>query len=249
LNCSGDSPEQFKQTLAIARQYPVDVGVHHCLVLPDALLTRAPASYNLRFDPVTLEMKSCLGWSEQDLLDMFEYLTLEVEKSGGTWTRYFPRPVQEGDTENYIGKPIGASMWMFRHRPFGDSIPVQKGQRIAIFDDGWNTIAADSKLSRVCRSLVETVSRRRWHLHEVTANAKCVRYTLNAGERLLHLDIANAAGAIGHDVVHGGMACWFRNAQLSDNAIFTALAPVLAEATRKVGILSGVDQTALSEQA
>ena len=30
-------------------------------------MTRAPASFELRFDPSTLMMRSCLGWSEEAL--------------------------------------------------------------------------------------------------------------------------------------------------------------------------------------
>lgn len=109
----GDTPEQFRRTFAQVRELPCSVRLFHCLVLPDALLTRAPAEYALDFDPITLEMRSCLGWSEEDLLRTFDFLTEEAEKHGGTWSRFFPRSVEESDLEHHIGMPLGSSMWAF----------------------------------------------------------------------------------------------------------------------------------------
>ncbi len=111
----GDTPEQFRRTFEQVRRLPCGLRVYHCLVLPDALLTRAPPSYKLDFDPITLEMRSCLGWSREDLMRTFDFLTEEVDKHGGTWTRYFPRPVEAQDLSYHIGRPIGSSMWMFPH--------------------------------------------------------------------------------------------------------------------------------------
>ena len=109
----GDSPEQFRSTLEQVRRLPCSVRVYHCLVLPDALLTRAPPEYLLDFDPITLEMRSCLGWSREDLLRTFDYLTEEVEKHGGKHMRYFPRPVEATELAYYMGHPVGSSMWLF----------------------------------------------------------------------------------------------------------------------------------------
>lgn len=90
----GDSPEGFRRTLATARSMPVSVRAYGCLVLPDAFMTRAKPEWNVRFDPLSLRMTSCLGWSEEDLADMREWITAEAlaagGKSGDYWW-YFPR--------------------------------------------------------------------------------------------------------------------------------------------------------------
>lgn len=79
-----DSPAGFLETLAYARSLGVGVRVYHCLVLPDALLTRSEPEWNLKFSPLTLAMESCAGWTAESLLDMRAYLTEEVTSCGGT---------------------------------------------------------------------------------------------------------------------------------------------------------------------
>lgn len=90
----GDSPAGFKRTLEMARSMPVSVRAYGCLVLPDALMTRSKPHWNVRFDPVSLRMTSCLGWSEQDLHEMREWITAETVRAGGTsgdYWWYFPK--------------------------------------------------------------------------------------------------------------------------------------------------------------
>ncbi|MCA9199122.1 MAG: radical SAM protein [Planctomycetales bacterium] len=90
-----DSPAGFLETLAFARSLPVGVRAYHCLVLPDALLTRSKPDWNVQFDPVTLEMHRCTGWTYDAILEMREYLIRETTaaggKSGDYWF-YFPNP-------------------------------------------------------------------------------------------------------------------------------------------------------------
>ena len=78
-----DSWNGFLETLSYAISLPVTVRVYHCLVLPDALLTRGRAEWQMQFDPYTLSMTSCVGWSEHDLLDMRALLTRETIRCGG----------------------------------------------------------------------------------------------------------------------------------------------------------------------
>jgi len=90
----GDSPAGFRRTLEAARALPVSVRAYGCLVLPDAFMTRSKPQWNVRFDPVSLRMTSCLGWSEQDLADMREWITAEALGAGGKAGDYwwwFPR--------------------------------------------------------------------------------------------------------------------------------------------------------------
>ncbi|MDB4864279.1 radical SAM protein [Pirellulaceae bacterium] len=92
----GETPEGFLRTLEHSLSLPVSVRVYHCLVLPDALMTRGKPEWNIIFDTDTLAMTSCTGWTEKDLLDMRQLLTNKVEEfhglAGDFWWS-FPRQV------------------------------------------------------------------------------------------------------------------------------------------------------------
>jgi radical SAM superfamily enzyme YgiQ (UPF0313 family) len=95
----GDSPEGFRRTLEYALSLPAAVRVYHCLVLPDALLTRGLPNWDLRFDPRNLAMVSCLGWSEEDITMMRAELDRRARGRRGKLGRYwwsFPRPQMFG---------------------------------------------------------------------------------------------------------------------------------------------------------
>ena len=79
----GDTPQGFRQTLAYARSLGLSVRVYHCLVLPDALLSRGRPGWDMRFDPVSLAMQSCLGWAEDDIQGMRVELAVLVQGLGG----------------------------------------------------------------------------------------------------------------------------------------------------------------------
>ncbi|MCA9123575.1 MAG: radical SAM protein [Planctomycetaceae bacterium] len=90
----GDSPEGFRRTLDFARSLPVAVRAYHCLVLPDALMTRGQPEWEMQFDPLTLEMQSCRGWSARELTSMRSRMTEAALASGGRAGDYwwfFPR--------------------------------------------------------------------------------------------------------------------------------------------------------------
>lgn len=74
MGLPGDNPASFLRTLDRAQNLPCEVRVFHCLVLPDALMDRAPSWADMKFDPVTLKMQSCAGWSQQDIRDMVKRL-------------------------------------------------------------------------------------------------------------------------------------------------------------------------------
>lgn len=90
----GDSPEGFRRTLDYSRSLGVAVRAYHCLVLPDALMTRSQPEWNVAFDPVTLEMQSCAGWSPGQIADTRATLTREALASGGSagqfWWHFEP---------------------------------------------------------------------------------------------------------------------------------------------------------------
>lgn len=90
----GDTPDGFRRTLEYARSFPVAVRAYHCLVLPDALMSRGRPGWDMRFDPVSLAMESCLGWRDEDILAMRAELDGEAFRSGGKSGRFwwsFPR--------------------------------------------------------------------------------------------------------------------------------------------------------------
>lgn len=94
MGLPGDTPAGFKRTLEFARSLPVSVRAYHCLVLPDALLTRGRPEWDIRFDLITMEMKSCLGWAEQQIAETRHYASQLSMKDGGTagdYWWYFPR--------------------------------------------------------------------------------------------------------------------------------------------------------------
>jgi radical SAM superfamily enzyme YgiQ (UPF0313 family) len=79
----GDTPDGFRRTLAYARSLPANVRVYHCLVLPDALLTRSLPEWQVRFDPRNMVMRSCQGWSEEAIFAMRRELNNIAMVSGG----------------------------------------------------------------------------------------------------------------------------------------------------------------------
>ena len=90
----GDTPEGFRRTLEYARSLPASVRAYHCLVLPDALMTRGLPEWNMEFEPRTLAMRSCVGWSAEVIAAMRAELQQQALAAGGNagafwWS--FPR--------------------------------------------------------------------------------------------------------------------------------------------------------------
>lgn len=91
----GDTPEGFLRTLEYARSLPVAVRAYHCLVLPDALMTRSRPEWQIRYDPITLEMTSCAGWEDGKIAEMRTHVTeaaLACGGKAGNYWWYFPHP-------------------------------------------------------------------------------------------------------------------------------------------------------------
>jgi radical SAM superfamily enzyme YgiQ (UPF0313 family) len=93
MGLPGDSRAGFRRTLDYARSLGVGVRAYHTLVLPDALLTRGRPEWRMRFDPTTLAMQSCLGWSEHAIDAERAWLTEQSLAAGGragNYWWYFP---------------------------------------------------------------------------------------------------------------------------------------------------------------
>lgn len=98
MGLPGDSPDGFRRTLDYARSLPVEVRANHCLVLPDALLTRDKPEWEVTFEPVSMKMVSCLGWSAEDIRDMQHELSegaLRAHGVAGEFWWAFPQSASD----------------------------------------------------------------------------------------------------------------------------------------------------------
>lgn len=99
MGLPGDTPEGFRRTLEYALSFPAGVRVYHCLVLPDALMTRGLPEWDMRFNPMDLSMISCFGWSEDAIASMRAELDQRTRRSRGKIGRYwwsFPPQSESG---------------------------------------------------------------------------------------------------------------------------------------------------------
>jgi radical SAM superfamily enzyme YgiQ (UPF0313 family) len=85
----GDTPENFRRNFERARRLPCALRVYHCVVLPSALMVRSPPEHRLDYDPMSLKMRSCLGWSTEAVAREVDFLTDQAGKSGGRAGQYF----------------------------------------------------------------------------------------------------------------------------------------------------------------
>jgi len=85
----GDSPERFRRNFERARRLPCALRVYHCVVLPSALMVRSPPEHRLDYDPVSLKMRSCLGWSREALAREAAFLTDQAARTDGRTGEFF----------------------------------------------------------------------------------------------------------------------------------------------------------------
>ena len=67
LGLPGDNPASFRKTVEKAIEMADSVRIAFCMILPDALLDRARPHDGIEFDPETFYLRSCAGWTEEDL--------------------------------------------------------------------------------------------------------------------------------------------------------------------------------------
>lgn len=107
-----ENPESFRATFERVRRLPCQTRVYHCLVLPDALMTRGLPSFELRFDPTTLRMTSCNGWSAADLEKTRSWLADAVQAErgyAGPFWWAFPGPADPPRRDAAGGETSGTS--------------------------------------------------------------------------------------------------------------------------------------------
>lgn len=89
LGLPGDTPERFRHNFERARRLNATLRVYHCVVLPSALMVRSPPEHALDYDPVTLKLRSALGWPEHELAETCAFLTREAAGAGGSTGEFF----------------------------------------------------------------------------------------------------------------------------------------------------------------
>lgn len=89
MGLPGDDPERFQRNFERARRLPCALRVYHCVVLPSALMVRSPPNYALAYDPVSLKMRSCLGWPEGTIDAVARFLSRETARAGGQSGEFF----------------------------------------------------------------------------------------------------------------------------------------------------------------
>jgi len=92
MGLPGDDPASFRRTFERAIEFPAKVRVFWCLALPDALLERAE-EYDIDFDPITFGVRSCRGWSPEDLESEWAYVksvasTMYRPEMGSNWIEF-----------------------------------------------------------------------------------------------------------------------------------------------------------------
>lgn len=89
LGLPTDSPERFRASLDAALAYGHGVRVYRCLVLPNGLMSRAPAEHAIRFDPATLELTASVGWRPEALVAERARLDERVAATRGGYAGQF----------------------------------------------------------------------------------------------------------------------------------------------------------------
>lgn len=240
----GDSPEQFRRTFEQVRTLPCSLRVYHCLVLPDALLTRAPPEYKLDFDPITLEMRSCLGWTKEDLLRTFDFLTEEAEKHGGRWTRYFPREVAAGDLSYHLGQPVGSSMWLFphhehedwhrKHRQRGSGFVTEFApSRPAVHV---TRLEPNSRVARLVQRVAERSTEGSWQVREIGTSEKQMRVEVESGPTAFAVCFADANTRTESYVSKDGLAFWHEGMPDNERDKLDAFIELISAASSRVDL-------------
>jgi hypothetical protein len=138
LGLPGDDPQSFRRTFEKAIEIGHSVRVFRCLVLPDALLERA-TEFDIDYDPVTFEMRSCVGWTAEGLRGEWDHVrqvaaTMPRPNFGPNWTdfrtpRWDPRSDASPDREQ--GATVEAAP------SFDHELVERLGRTIASSASGW----------------------------------------------------------------------------------------------------------------
>ncbi|MEZ4300348.1 MAG: radical SAM protein [Polyangiaceae bacterium] len=183
MGLPGDTRASFQRTFDRARSLPAEVRVFHCLALPDALMTRLPPGLSIDYDPVSLMVRSCTGWSEDDLREESERLSRLMEEVGG-W------PYE--------------SAWTFPGPAFARREPVPNREREATFGYEDTHTTLPSAMRTALEIGLREATAGAWRLEQATKSPEGVTATVLTPEGTLTLDLRPAApGARAYRLVDG----------------------------------------------
>lgn len=208
LGLPGDTPETFRDTLERARRLPCDVRVFHCLVLPDALMTRSEPWAAMDFDPITLRMRSCAGWSARDLASMRDELSRRAEECGGR---------------------SDAQSWLFPREPYRTPVTEQR-----LKSRGFKVDAAP-EFTLALMGVIARATNGRWAVRRtVRAIDDKFRIEVAADGVEMEIELDSAANVTKAFVIEDGVAISYRKAseEVSSDVIaeLRKMAPALAKA-------------------
>jgi radical SAM superfamily enzyme YgiQ (UPF0313 family) len=142
MGLPGDNPASFRRTLDRCLAFGHTLHVYHCLVLPDALMTRAPADLEIQFDPISLKMHSCLGWTADDFKKEWDHLQEIIAAKGGECVPFYYCQIQGSgrgvghsagelarETERFGGFAASGRVASPAAGPKPGSLPVVDGRR------------------------------------------------------------------------------------------------------------------------
>lgn len=233
MGLPGDSRASFQRTFDKARSLPAEVRVFHCLALPDALMTRLPPGLSIDFDPVSLMVRSCSGWSEQDLREESARMTRLMEEVGGwpyesAWT--FPGPEapprlapirrevegrgRESGSLDIRSRGVGAAPGARGEGLSGDGERLSRGgddpdgERAGTSGEGVGGMPESVPLPEPMRAALEAGLREAtgggWQLMEATRDEEGVSLVVKTADGALTLDLRPATpGARAYRIVDG----------------------------------------------
>jgi len=200
----GDSPESFFRTVDYALNLcdNAEVFAYHALVLPDGLMTRAPAGCELDFDPVTLKMRSCTGWTEKQLAETREKLHSLTSRAGDNW---------------FDLDPIGAGSMRAAHGPEKRSEPTGRppevggrtGRSIGSKESG--TAFLDGPLAEALEDVVASASNGGWTLSHAVRRGDQILVSVTTETGPLQINVQLAAEDVKCYRKAGGLAWSYRS--------------------------------------
>ncbi len=160
LGLPGDDLDKFKQTFERALQLPAALRVFHAVVLPSALMSHAPEHFALEYNPQSLKMEACFGWTRDDLAEASRYVETATANGSGYTGEYlwlFPYAPHHGapDLARHSGAldRFDAGESAVAASPVIDVAPGVDAETA-------NTAATDEAAATLARGLVRELFRR-----------------------------------------------------------------------------------------
>jgi hypothetical protein len=243
LGLPGDTLEGFKETMRRISDLPCGIRVYQCLILPDALLTDHVGDDQVRFHPVTLQVREAPGWSPRDLEEACDWLN---QWSGATESLTRTTMYEHGENlEPYVEEIIQLPAWVRHVGRYEELLPQKPNEdrrqgRNYVPSVSTSAEAPVSPLSddelgeaqRVASELLMRRTRGRCTVEAVSWNQGAVQSVFRLGKR--RVDVVARPRVRDSDafVVIGG--CEFTYQVVADEARTQAEGELLAVCVREV---------------